>query len=155
MCLFLRKGTFYTMKRKRTLLILALSMFSFFVIIVFHQSLISLMREMDHYKNGEEYEINTVSSMNLAVSQKPKGKSIFSKIEKSKQFYCFSDTDNHKMDSKLDPFHDHWRETKVGQCDVYIYSAFLDDRRKDVDASVKVSVAVPSNYLGKCATQAR
>ena len=84
MCLFLRKGTLYTMKRMRTISILALSMYSFFVIIVFHQSLISLMREMDHYKNGEEYEINTASSMNLAVSQKPKAKSIFFKIEKIK-----------------------------------------------------------------------
>ena len=75
--------------------------------------------------------------------------------KEDQQFHCVSDTDNHKMDSNLDPFHDHWRETKVGQCDVYIYSAFLDDRRKDVDASVKVSVAVPGSYLDNCTTQAR
>ena len=56
---------------------------------------------------------------------------------------------------RLDPFHDHWRKAKVGQCDVHIYSAFLDDRRKDVDACIKVSVAVPSTYNTRCAKQAR
>lgn len=58
---------------------------------------------------------------------------------------------------KLDPFGDHWRKAKVGECDVHIYSAFLDNRRKDVDACIKVSVAVPSNYKNKkqCAGLAR
>jgi len=56
---------------------------------------------------------------------------------------------------RLDPFRDHWRKTTVGQCDVHIYSAFLDDRRKDVEACIKVSVAVPSTYKTRCANQAR
>ena len=56
---------------------------------------------------------------------------------------------------KLDPFHDHWRKAKVGQCDVYIYSAFLDNRREDVDACIKVSVAVPNTYKTRCAKDAR
>ena len=56
---------------------------------------------------------------------------------------------------RLNPFRDHWRKTTVGQCDVHIYSAFLDDRRKDVEACIKVSVAVPSTYKTRCANQAR
>ena len=61
----------------------------------------------------------------------------------------------HLDELRLDPFRDHWRKTTVGQCDVHIYSAFLDDRRKDVEACIKVSVAVPSTYKTRCANQAR
>ena len=67
----------------------------------------------------------------------------------------FSGIDKFKMGYNLDPFHDHWRKTKVGQCDVHIYSAFLDDRHKDVDAYIKVSVAAPNNYKSMCARHAR
>ncbi len=55
----------------------------------------------------------------------------------------------------LDPFGDHWRTMKVpGVGDIHLYSAFLDDRRKDT-VNIKVNVAVPSNYRNKHANTMR
>ena len=66
--------------------------------------------------------------------------------------FCVSDIQEEK---NLDQFHDHWRKTQIGECDIYIYSAFQDSFRKGVDPCIKLNVAAPLDYKNKCADNAR
>ena len=65
---------------------------------------------------------------------------------------CVSDIHE---ENNLDQFHDLWRKTLIGECDIYIYSAFQDSFRKGVDPCIKLNVAAPLDYKNKCADNAR
>merc|ERR1712224_1125718 len=43
-------------------------------------------------------------------------------------------------EKNLDQFYDFWRKTQIGECDIYIYSAFQDSFRKGVDPCIKLNV---------------
>ena len=66
--------------------------------------------------------------------------------------FCVSDI---QEENNLDQFHDLWRKTQIGKCDIYIYSAFQDSFRKGVDPCIKLNVAAPLDYKNKCADNAR
>ena len=67
-------------------------------------------------------------------------------------FFSVSDIQEEK---NLDQFYDFWRKTQIGECDIYIYSAFQDSFRKGVDPCIKLNVAAPLDYKNKCADNAR
>ena len=67
-------------------------------------------------------------------------------------FFCVSDI---QEENNLVQFHDLWRKTQIGECDIYIYSAFQDSFRKGVDPCIKLNVAAPLDYKNKCADNAR